>query len=356
MDKLKVLGFAVVFAALNTAFPVIAQEAYKNTCDPAHYTVCIDLSEKYENGYAPFPQDPDRAETLRESVLSYARANCGNGKGKTCSVLSKHFYKLSFSEKTPPEEYLAQLVTIRMLAKTGCAAGDPEACFFLSANTSRDYRNLRLQALMIETRGRDDQSDQLHDLRTTLDAETDMWYAQTKTHAQSIFDALHPNCSPAAPEICGAMADAARYLEHTEPTRLALYDQACFGGAPQFCEGLGNQLFSILNEVDADTKAQTAARLETACADGLAEACAALLPAIPLFPIENFSAAATPFQTRACTSGHTKSCGALGRRVFKAYLKSENTADLQNARNYLESGCAGDDVSACHMLEHLSKG
>jgi hypothetical protein len=334
---------------LSIASFATAQTVYENSCDPAQYIECRDLSDRYVDGVAPFPQDPERAKVLLESALSYARANCGTGQGQTCRALSQHYMILSHTEGTPREDYLQQLLSLRALAKTGCAANDPAACAFLAMNTTLDYRDLHLFALMAATRGADDRLDQLDQLRTDLSEEEAMWSEQAQTLAQARFDALRPNCNSASPEICGEMGDIALHINNPDPDRLSLYHKACLGGAPQYCKPIN---WASIGFSSQDALDSMKVDLENACNTGLAEACAARA--------DNFSFdaqdRAAPFHDRACTLGHVSTCALLGRKAFSTYRKSIDPKDLQHASDLLETACTGGDTLSCHYIEHISKG
>lgn len=307
-------------------------------------------------GTPPFPADPDRALALKRMAIDGAHAGCSGENYNMCYVLSDVSTPFPGQPETGPYSATGRMQAYLNYTETGCANGDPAACYWRSAAFPRYKPEVVAVGIALEMAKGQTQ----RQAAQTIAQQTAAYKQQILPAARTKAASLRPACSGGDAVACADLGELLHDFDEvrtTEFEHIALLYDACAPQTPAACFSLDKAIGRLARTrpsraTEAPVRDTWINALRATCDTGNAAHCQVLVDLAG----SNDALDKSALQSTACQAGSAKSCTSMARSHLRDYEKSEAPEDLQTAVNLLTRACTLKDNQACHMLEHLSKG
>jgi TPR repeat protein len=260
---------------------------------------CINLSEWYELGVPPLPQDEAIAQSYRREALSLAAKACPGGDLVACNVA------LSFNRTAKDQEIAVQVHAAKMRL---CDQGYVAAC-----NVLGGFRG------MVESRER---REAVRNATMTL-------------HGAACRSGSNADCMDLAKKL---IRDSR--LSTSDGVLYSHVFNACLSSDDPICFFVFGELFSA-----GEMLKEKSGSLHQSCDEGFATSCFALAN------LEDHGN--RDWLNKACALGHQDACGRVAERKYFDFRQGEG--DLSAATDVWARGCDLGHVPSCHYLKHVSR-
>lgn len=336
----------------------MAEPNYANDCNGDVLFECNRLAAKYrEPSYYPpvFPDDPVRADALVRTAIDGALTGCAEANYDLCFTLSDLLLRFTSPPADPRYSDEGRMQAYLTSTESGCESGIPAACYWRSVAFNRHLPEAYEIGLSLEQAKGMTRAEAEASLASTKAAFQNRALAAATAQVAS----LRQTCASNAPTDCRALAVLlSEYadLRRTPNEHVSLLLDACTTSDRTTCTKLSSALFALgmapVSPQNISLKAASLQSLNRTCAAGNAAHCLILSNEGRKDPTLD----ALQFLTKACTAGAKDACLSLATRHLFTYGDTKNTDDLLPATNLLERACDLKSNTACHILEHLTKG
>ncbi|WP_146193053.1 hypothetical protein [Maritimibacter sp. 55A14] len=337
------LNFVCVIAAASAA---LAQDEYKNGCDPLNAYQCYEIAEAYASHSSdPIPFDLTRSAALADMARKAADEGCREGRTGDCIVLIDVTFGTIILPAAQIERQAEALKTLEATAGFGCIAGSPIECGLyqqilpnkLSIELAASHRTGRTPASIIE------------DFKTNTDLAQRMY----RMVALQAIPGSRRQCENGDARVCGQLADLLRSTGDSAPFSelIDMYLKACIAGFQSDCDSAESLILSPRRSASDDQEVvasvqEQIAEVVSLCSRGHAPVC--LIAEHVVEP----STSSRGYREKACDLGYALACRESGAKHFRRYRKTSSTDEMDQAIHYLTRACKLDDIYACHILEH----
>ncbi|MEM7075939.1 MAG: hypothetical protein AAGA28_01285 [Pseudomonadota bacterium] len=339
-------------AAIGLGCGAVADELdWENTCDPGEPAECLQLAWHYETGYAPFPEDMDRAEALRQIAQDGLAQACLAGGHIDCEELIGTARSLN-------DEELTEKARLGGLARDAlerqCGSGSALACM------TRSQKSWHLSDLGALPEMSED----------AMKAERLGWRAISRVKAEAAIVRLGPECASGDGAACIKLSVNRFLLGEDQAAGQAFVRliQECETAEISTCKATLAALETALGPFDQGFSAPLGrfrpGTFDAACQNGFGRMCwlsgtihqRAQYSGVQAGPAK-LAPSAEALWIKGCDLGHASSCGMLGFHELETWRAREerDPEQLERATTWFSHGCDLQGAYSCHMLEHIGK-
>lgn len=319
--------------------------AWKHGCDADRELFrCILLVARYDKGTAPFPQDAERAASLRQSALRSASEQCHQSDPDAC----RHSAGLIATDTTRKAEARADaLIKLVNFMVSRCTEGDPYLCKEIINFVA--HRNvLAFRKVLKET-----DPGMATNIETAFEAARRIGF-ENRTSAGLLEAEHNADCKGGDTNACIAAArlhvDMRRPITQDPRIISRLLDE-CLTDHGE-CRDAHFFLRRLIDK-DTDRHQSFLSLFRSSCSDDRPLHCFIAAGGAAEFDGEALQNAVQ----QNCQNGVAFRCILVGERYLYEGLRPRSvTTDegsLRKARHWFRLGCEHGASYACHVLEHM---